>query len=71
MATITLEYDGRNKLMQDLIALLEKYGAKRKDVAKEDEDPTDITLKAIEEIRNGKGVRCKTFEEYKGSVRNL
>ena len=27
MATITLEYDGRNKLMQDLIALLEKYGA--------------------------------------------
>ncbi|MBQ6275685.1 MAG: hypothetical protein IJK62_03125 [Bacteroidales bacterium] len=71
MATITLEYDGRNKLMQDLIALLEKYGAKRKDVAKEDEDPTDITLKAIEEIRSGKGIRCKTFEEYKDSVRNL
>lgn len=34
MATITLEYDGRNKLMRDLIALLEKYGAKRKDIAK-------------------------------------
>ena len=37
MATITLEYDGRNKLMQDLIALLEKYGAKRKTVEKEND----------------------------------
>jgi hypothetical protein len=70
MATITLEYDGRNKLMRDLIALLEKYGAKRKTVEKED-NSIDATLEAIEEIRSGKGVRCKTFEEYKDSVRNL
>jgi len=70
MATITLEYDGRNKLMQDLIALLEKYGAKRKTVEKEN-DSIDATLEAIKEIKSGKGVRCKTFEEYKDSVRNL
>lgn len=70
MATITLEYDGRSKLMRDLIALLEKYGAKRKTVEKE-ESSVDATLKAIEEIESGRGVRCKTFEEYKDSVRNL
>ena len=70
MATITLEYDGRNKLVRDLIALLEKYGAKRKTVEKE-ESSVDATLKAIEEVESGRGVRCKTFEEYKDSVRNL
>ena len=71
METITIEYDGRSKLVRDLIALLEKYGAKRKTATGEDNPEYAATLKAIEEVRSGKGVRCRTFDEYKESVKNL
>lgn len=69
MATITLEYDGRNKLMQDLIALLEKYGAKRKDVAKEEKpyNPEYVAMikRSQKEAREGKYKTIRTEDLWK------
>lgn len=28
----------------------------------------ELTMKALKEIEDGKGTRCKTFEEYKKSI---
>ncbi len=69
MATITLEYDGRNKLMQDLIALLEKYGAKRKTVEKEEKpyNPEYVAMikRSQKEARESKYKTIRTEDLWK------
>ena len=69
MATITLEYDGRNKLMRDLIALLEKYGAKRKTVEKEESsyNPEYVAMikRSQKEARDGKYKAIRTEDLWK------
>ena len=71
MAVITLHYDGRSKIIQGLINSMLEHGAKRMDMpvtaVKETTDELsgyDRTLAAIEEIDNGGGIVCESFEDY-------
>ncbi len=69
MATITLSYDARNISVKNLIQSLLNLGLVKEEKSSiETETPKSKTLKAIKEIDEGKGTRCKTFEEYKKSV---
>ena len=69
MATITIEYDARNVGMKKLIDAVLALGAKQKDTKRDKE--REATIRAIKEIREGKGIRCRTFSEYRKSVENL
>lgn len=60
MATITLKYDGRSKIIRDLIKQIIERGAVRID----DPNGMDATLKAIKELDAGGGVICKSYDEY-------
>ena len=68
MATITLEYDGRNALVKKLIESAKLAGAKVVDTRRRKEIPADTTARAIGELRQGKVTRCKDFDEYLKAV---
>jgi UDP-glucose 6-dehydrogenase len=57
MATITLEYDGRNSAIKQLIGLLLTLGAKEL-------KGYDETMQAISDYRNGNVTVCDSFEDY-------
>ena len=57
MSTITLEYDGRNSAIKQLIGVLITLGAKEKKGYNE-------TLKAMADYRNGNVTVCDSFEDY-------
>ena len=57
MATITLEYDGRNSAIKQLIGVLITLGAKEK-------KGYDDTLQAINDVRKGNVTVCDSFEDY-------
>lgn len=57
MATITLEYDGRNSAIKQLIGVLFTLGAKERKGYNE-------TLQAIDDFRNGNVTVCDSFEDY-------
>ncbi len=62
MATITLEYDARNINFKKLIDVLVSIGAK---VVQPQPKTKRCSLDlAIEEIEQGKGIRCKDFNDY-------
>ena len=53
MATITLEYDGRNSAIKQLIGVLLMLGANY-----------DKTMQAMEDYRDGNVTVCDSFEDY-------
>ena len=57
MATITLEYDGRNSAIKQLIGVLITLGAKEK-------KGYDDKLQAINDFRTGNVTVCDSFEDY-------
>ncbi len=57
MATITLEYDGRNSAIKQLIGVLLMLGAKEK-------KGYDETMQAMEDYRDGNVTVCDSFEDY-------
>ena len=57
MATITLEYDGRNSDIKQLIRLLLTLGAKERKGYEE-------TMQAISDYSNGNVTMCYNFEDY-------
>lgn len=57
MATITLEYDGRNSAIKQLIGVLFTLGVKERKGYNE-------TLQAIDDFRNGNVTVCDSFEDY-------
>ncbi len=57
MATITLEYDGHNSAIKQLINVLITLGAKEK-------KGYDDTLQAIADYQNGDVTVCDSFEDY-------
>ncbi|MBQ7710520.1 MAG: hypothetical protein IJT39_01680 [Bacteroidales bacterium] len=57
MATITLEYDGRNSAIKQLIGVLLTLGAKEK-------KGYDDTMQAIADYRRGNVTVCDSFEDY-------
>ena len=57
MATITLEYDGQNSAIKQLIGVLFTLGAKELKGYGE-------TMQAIADYRNGDVTVCDSFEDY-------
>ncbi len=57
MATITLEYDGNNSAIKQLIGVLFTLGANER-------KGYDDTLQAIDDYRNGNVTVCESFEYY-------
>jgi hypothetical protein len=61
MATITLEYNGRNALAVKTVEYILSLG-----VFKTSTNGLDL---AIKEVKEGKTVRCKDFEDYLQKVK--
>lgn len=57
MATITLEYDGSNNVIKQLIGILLTLGAKEL-------KGYDKTVQAISDYHNGNVTVCDSFEDY-------
>ena len=60
MATITLQYDARNKASRAIIEMIERSGLF--DILK-DEEPNETTIKAINEAKAGKTFKTKKLQE--------
>jgi hypothetical protein len=69
MATIVFEYDARNIGLRKLFDAAISLGAKKKDY--ELEIAHNSALKALKEIRAGKGIKCKNMKEYKKSLEDI
>ena len=63
MTTVTVEYDETNPLTEKVLDLLRTIGAKIKTRSVESE--LDL---AIEEMRDGKTIKCESFEDYLSKV---
>ena len=61
MATYTITIDERTKSGKQVLNYLKSHGVI--------EIPNETTRKAIQEIRDGKGIRCKTIEEFIESLK--
>ena len=61
MATYTITIDERTKSGKQVLNYLKSHGVI--------EIPNETTRKAIQEIREGKGIRCKTIEEFIESLK--
>lgn len=70
MATITLTYDGRNSIAQKALDFLLSLGIFN--VGTNSSTTMSAaekrTRKAIEELDNGKGIVCNSFEDYLKAV---
>ena len=64
MATYTITINERTNAGKSLVAYLRSLA-----VIKEEANP--VTVKAIKELKAGKVTRCKSFEEYLETVKNL
>lgn len=64
MATYTITVNEKTRAGKSLIRYLRSLGVVI-------EEPNDATLKAMEEIRNGGGTRCDSFEDYLKAVSDL
>lgn len=60
MATITLNYDGRNKMAKAIVEFIEKTGLF---TLLKDDEPNETTIKAIEEVKEGKAYKAKDLQE--------
>ena len=63
MATYTITIDERTKAGKRLVSYFRGLGAIK--------EPNATTLSAAEEIRNGGGTRCDSFEDYRKAVEEL
>ena len=66
MATVTLNYDARNDLAQKALDFLLSLGLFQRIESVSAAEKK--TMKAIDELDNGKGVVCHTFEDYLKAV---
>ncbi|MBO7416704.1 MAG: hypothetical protein J6U22_09025 [Bacteroidaceae bacterium] len=64
MATYTITVNEKTRAGKSLIRYLRSLGVVI-------EEPNDATLKAMEEIRNGGGTHCDSFEDYLKAVSDL
>lgn len=67
MATYTITINERTKEGKGLLYYLEYLGV----IKKNDSNPTgrNATLAAIEEMKQGKGIKCGSFEDYKRKMK--
>lgn len=62
MATYTITVNERTKAGKSLVAYLKSLGVI-------DEIPNETTRKAMQELEDGKGIVCNTFEEYLEAIK--
>ena len=62
MATYTITVNERTKAGKGLVAYLRYLGVI-------DEIPNETTRKAMQELEDGKGIVCNTFEEYLDAIK--
>lgn len=60
MATITLRYNGRNKVAKSIVKMIEESGLF--DFLKDDE-PNEKTKNAIEDAKHGRTYKAKSFDD--------
>lgn len=60
MATITLQYDGRNRAANSIVEMMEKSGLF---LILKDEEPNQTTIKAIKEAKSGKTYKAKNLQD--------
>ena len=69
MATVTITYDGRNNIVRQLLQIFISLGCKVENVETKVSNKGisgyDETLKAISEMKEGKVVRYKNFDDFK------
>ena len=63
MATYTITVNERTKAGKSLVNYLRNLGVI--------DEPNDATLAAVQEIKNGGGTKCETFEDYLKAVQDL
>lgn len=63
MATYTITVNERTKAGKSLVNYLRDLGVI--------DEPNEATLAAVQEIKNGGGTRCETFEDYLKAVQTL
>ena len=63
MATYTITVNERTKAGKSLVKYLRNLGVI--------DEPNDATLAAVQEIKNGGGTKCETFEDYLKAVQAL
>lgn len=73
MAVITIEYDARNTIIKKMIGIIVDLGATVENTTTKKEKVTttghNVTLAAMEELKQGKGIQCNSFAEYKRKMR--
>lgn len=67
MATITISYDSRNKTAQAVVKFIESLGIFK---ILKDEEPNQITVKAIEEARAGKTYKASSVDDMLNYLRS-
>lgn len=68
MATITLSYDANSSLAQKTLDFILSLGLFKASKSAPTSSAEKKTMKAIEEINNGKGIVCNSFEDYLNAV---
>lgn len=69
MTTIALQYNERNLLAQRTLEYILSLGIFKKAEAKSLSNSEKKTRKAIQEIEEGKGIVCHSFDEFLAAVR--
>ena len=67
MSTITISYDSRNKTAQAVVKFIESLGIFK---ILKDEEPNQITVKAIEEARAGKTYKASSVDDMLNYLRS-
>lgn len=67
MATITISYDSRNKTAQAVVKFIESLGIFK---ILKDEEPNQITVKAVEEARAGKTYKASSVDDMLNYLRS-
>ena len=63
MATYTITVNERTRAGKSLVNYLRSLGVI--------DEPSEATLAAVQEIKNGGGTRCETFEDYLKAIQAL
>ena len=64
MATITLEYNARNKTANKIIEIIRAMDDVFKVKAAVKKNNIDLTRKAIQDVETGNVVTCASYEDY-------
>jgi len=64
MATITFEYNARNKMANKIIDIILSMDEVFKIKTQAKTGNIDHTLKAIQDVENGNVITCSSYEDY-------